>query len=839
MSNKRPFYGEYTTSKLTTLKEFGNADVMDIYHVSASTIQADAISTPNLNVTEFSASRFELNEKLTMNYGFPVLTWVNGEQFFIGATPTNPSDVDTFIQAWGNSIQMYDGNVTYVSDLHDFRGNFTIDSRDILDELDSKISNSGSVIIDNLYVKQLTVSGSDNKITVGFDIPVSCSIEALHLGNNTNNDRTVIVKGWTEYIELHDGEINLNGNVYINGTHVIDELATKVNNSQTSSMHVSSSVYATTSSYADSFKVNSYIEYNSSSATPAWKEGRLFWDSTNHTLGLYNERSDVTLQVGQENYVRCHNATGAPIANGDVVRINGSTGQLPSIEKAIAALDGYNGTTEKNTILGVATHDIANGENGYITTFGIVNGLNTNAFAEGDVLYLSATTSGSFTNTQPLPPYQIIKVGIMVKKSGGNGSILVRPIPPVHISDITMVSASVLQTNDTFVYNGTVITNKNLNTLTVASASYATNAVSASYATNADNFAVSGILTAATASIGMLTSVTSSVVIIDDNFITLNAYSPYQRYAGIEVIDSGSANSASVEWDGANDYWMVVSSSGQSSKLVGTTFGNYGSENSLNTGYIQKAASGNTLNSSSMFQSQSSVGIGTTTPTAPVHIKVSSPATQGLLKVDANGSGGAGAIRVYGNTHTDANGTYLSIESAGGPIGRISTYQSTTPLVLNDQGGNVGIKTATPSASLDVNGSLLVQSGGTFKILNSGGTNYFAVGATSNQFDFGNSTGTNGLTIVSNTPSTGATIKLANSAGAMLIQASASANNLYLTSSNVGIHTTAPAANLHVSGTVILQGLPTYADNAAAIAGGLTTSGSVYKTSTGQLMITY
>jgi hypothetical protein len=53
---------------------------------------------------------------------------------------------------------------------------------------------------------------------------------------------------------------------------------------------------------------------------------------------------------------------------------------------------------------------------------------------------------------------------------------------------------------------------------------------------------------------------------------------------------------------------------------------------------------------------------------------------------------------------------------------------------------------------------------------------------------------------------------------------------------NFGINTTTPAKTLHVNGTVRLQGLPTYANNAAAITGGLVAD-DVYKTATGELRI--
>jgi hypothetical protein len=53
---------------------------------------------------------------------------------------------------------------------------------------------------------------------------------------------------------------------------------------------------------------------------------------------------------------------------------------------------------------------------------------------------------------------------------------------------------------------------------------------------------------------------------------------------------------------------------------------------------------------------------------------------------------------------------------------------------------------------------------------------------------------------------------------------------------DIGIHTSNPARPLHVTGFVRLQGLSTYANNAAAISGGLVAD-DVYKTSTGELRI--
>jgi predicted acyltransferase (DUF342 family) len=114
--------------------------------------------------------------------------------------------------------------------------------------------------------------------------------------------------------------------------------------------------------------------------------------------------------------------------------------------------------------------------------------------------------------------------------------------------------------------------------------------------------------------LGSATNVTiqSQTVEIDDNIIRLNAYSPFQRYAGFEVMDSGSTGvSASLVWDSLQDYWMFVSSSGASSKLIGTTAGTYGSENDLTLGTFPIATSKTTIGDSLLTYSGTTLAFNT------------------------------------------------------------------------------------------------------------------------------------------------------------------------------------------------------------------------------------
>ena len=109
-----------------------------------------------------------------------------------------------------------------------------------------------------------------------------------------------------------------------------------------------------------------YIDFNTGSAVPAWKSGRVFWDNTESCLAVYNEEADITLQVGQENWTRVFNDTGVTIANGAPVRIVGTHGDHPEVVLA-QSIQVSGSVAIVNQILGLATHTRGTGTFGYIT----------------------------------------------------------------------------------------------------------------------------------------------------------------------------------------------------------------------------------------------------------------------------------------------------------------------------------------------------------------------------------------------------------------------------------------------------------------------------------------
>lgn len=163
--------------------------------------------------------------------------------------------------------------------------------------------------------------------------------------------------------------------------------------------------------------VNTLV-FNAISA-PSHTEGLLYYDTDKKAFTGFVAEGDVSLQIGEEIWLPVRNISGGDITNGQLVYINGSDSGKPTI--ALAKSDTSAATI---TVIGMATHTIENNSNGYITVFGTVRSLNTSTYSEGDVLYVSATTAGAYTNVKPTYPNYTIEVATVTTVDGTNGEIL-------------------------------------------------------------------------------------------------------------------------------------------------------------------------------------------------------------------------------------------------------------------------------------------------------------------------------------------------------------------------------------------------------------------------------
>jgi len=213
--------------------------------------------------------------------------------------------------------------------------------------------------------------------------------------------------------------------------------------------------------YVTGLEFGTHLDLNTTVATkPSHAEGRLFYDKAFGALGFYNEEGDITLQIGQEEYIRVYNDTGSTIANGKPVYLTGESGSTPTI--AIARADG---TYEQSQAVGIATHDIENSSVGYVTTRGLVADVDTSHLTVGDQVHVATGASGGTQTAAPTYPNYPTDVGICLISNASTGCIYVQirshSFETIRVSENSHFDADVTIDGDLTVNGTQTITNSN------------------------------------------------------------------------------------------------------------------------------------------------------------------------------------------------------------------------------------------------------------------------------------------------------------------------------------------------------------------------------------------
>lgn len=204
----------------------------------------------------------------------------------------------------------------------------------------------------------------------------------------------------------------------------------------------------------------------------------------------------ATLQLGQELfYPPVVNKSGEDLQNGTLVMINPAgiaQGNRLSVVKCVG-----DGTYPSEFIVGVLTEDLAKNAEGFATWFGYVRDVpiaqikeTGNTWAEGDILYPSATEPGRLTNIEPTAPAIRSTIAAVTKLLGANCTLMVRPTLKTKLNDLDNVNTSARQTGSLLYNSGSVW--KSTNNVKAADATLILAQVSASLNFADDTAAAAG-----------------------------------------------------------------------------------------------------------------------------------------------------------------------------------------------------------------------------------------------------------------------------------------------------------------------------------------------------------
>lgn len=157
----------------------------------------------------------------------------------------------------------------------------------------------------------------------------------------------------------------------------------------------------------------------------------------------------VTVSASTTNVIcQIRNTTGATLTKGTAVYISGVTGQIPTVTKAQADLDETSAQT-----LGLVSADIANNTNGYVTIIGLIENINTNAYLDGQQLYLSPTTAGGLTTTKPYGGDHLVYVAVVEHAHPTQGKLFVKVQNGYEMDELHNVDVRTPANGELIVYN--------------------------------------------------------------------------------------------------------------------------------------------------------------------------------------------------------------------------------------------------------------------------------------------------------------------------------------------------------------------------------------------------
>ena len=183
-------------------------------------------------------------------------------------------------------------------------------------------------------------------------------------------------------------------------------------------------------------------------------EGNLNWNETEGTLDLGLAGDGIGVMLGMEQVLRVK--ANENITAGQAVYITSAQGQHPLI-----SLASNDTEEESHAVAGVAAEDIDSNQFGYITTQGILSGIDTSNIPAGEIVYLG--TNGALVDIIPTTPDHEVRLGYCIRSAvAPEGKMYVSLDLGYDVEDLHDVSINSLQDKDILSYNSSLSVYENV-----------------------------------------------------------------------------------------------------------------------------------------------------------------------------------------------------------------------------------------------------------------------------------------------------------------------------------------------------------------------------------------
>jgi hypothetical protein len=231
---------------------------------------------------------------------------------------------------------------------------------------------------------------------------------------------------------------------------------------------------------------------------------RLRWNDTDGSLNLGLKGGNVVARTTEDAFARVTNRTGVTIPKRSVVYVSGAQGNRPTIALADADLEA--GST---AVIGITAEAIPDLGEGFVIISGVLRDVDTSAFTEGAVLWLSQT-AGGITQTRPTQPAHGVLVGYCIRSHASVGQIFVKIQNGYELEELHDVLITSVADNDLLSYDA-------------ASGLWKNRSFNAEGLATLNSPAFTGVPTAPTAAPGTNTTQLATTAFVETGYAKLNS----------------------------------------------------------------------------------------------------------------------------------------------------------------------------------------------------------------------------------------------------------------------------------------------------------------------------